>query len=118
MMKSIAAGLMALGIALGAFGAHGLRPLLPTRSMEVYETAVFYLITMALGLLWMEKEKLASRLLLTGILLFSGSLFLLSTAGLHGLPVQWLGPVTPVGGLLLMAGWLRAAYGYLPTKKS
>lgn len=109
---------MAIGIGMGAFGAHGLRPLLEARSLEVYETAVFYLLTMALGLLWMADKKIAARLLLAGILLFSGSLFLLSTASLHPLPVRWLGPITPLGGLLLMAGWLWAAFGGPPTKKS
>jgi uncharacterized membrane protein YgdD (TMEM256/DUF423 family) len=118
MMKSTAAILVALGIGLGAFGAHGLRPLLEARPMEVYETAVFYLITQALGLLWMNNLKIASRLLLLGVLLFSGSLFLLSTASLHGLAVQWLGPVTPIGGLLLIAGWLQAAFEFSKTKKS
>jgi uncharacterized membrane protein YgdD (TMEM256/DUF423 family) len=104
---SIAAFLLALGIGMGAFGAHGLRPLLEARSMDVYETAVFYLITQALGLLWVagQDRPAAFRLLLSGILLFAGSLFLLSTRSLHALPVSWLGPLTPIGGLLMMAGW-------------
>lgn len=118
MMKFLNAMLLAIGIGLGAFGAHGLRPLLAARSMEVYETAVFYLITMALGLFWMKDQKGPARLLLTGILLFSGSLFLLSTSSLHSLPVSWLGPVTPIGGLCLMAGWVWIAIRHLPTKKS
>jgi uncharacterized membrane protein YgdD (TMEM256/DUF423 family) len=118
MMKFVGACLLAIGIGMGAFGAHGLRPLLPVRPMEVYETAVFYLITMALGLFWVGEYKGPARLLLLGILLFSGSLFLLSTASLHGLPVRWLGPVTPIGGLCLMAGWVWFGLGQLPTKKS
>lgn len=117
-MKSTAAVLIALGIGMGAFGAHGLRPILETRPMEVYETAVFYLLTQAIGLLWLSHLKVAARLLIGGLLLFSGSLFLLSTASLHGLPVQWLGPITPVGGLLLMAAWLQAAFEFSKTKKS
>jgi uncharacterized membrane protein YgdD (TMEM256/DUF423 family) len=118
MIKSIAAALIAMGIGMGAFGAHGLRPLLEERPMEVYETAVFYLITQAIGLLWLSNFKIAGPLLISGILLFSGSLFLLSTASLHGLPVQWLGPITPVGGLLMMAAWLQAAFEFSKTKKS
>lgn len=117
-MKFFAAILLAFGIAMGAFGAHGLRPLLAARPMEVYETAVFYLITMALGLLWMGDQKGPARFLLTGILLFSGSLFLLSTASLHGLSVRWLGPITPIGGLFLMAAWVWFGFQQLPTKKS
>lgn len=109
---------MAVGIGLGAFGAHGLRPLLEARSLEVYETAVFYLITQALGIMWMGSAKGPAKLLLVGIILFSGSLFLLSTASLHQLPVRWLGPITPIGGLCLMAGWLWAAYLQFATKKS
>jgi uncharacterized membrane protein YgdD (TMEM256/DUF423 family) len=73
---------------------------------------------MALGLFWMKDQKGPARLLLTGILLFSGSLFLLSTSSLHSLPVSWLGPVTPIGGLCLMAGWVWIAIRHLPTKKS
>ncbi len=118
MIKSFAAVLMALGVGMGAFGAHGLRPVLEERPMEVYETAVFYLISQAIGLLLLSNFKLASRLLLFGIALFSGSLFLLSTASLHGLAVHWLGPVTPVGGLLIIAGWLQAAFEFSKTKKS
>lgn len=118
MMKFVGACLLAMGIGMGAFGAHGLRPLLAARPMEVYETAVFYLITMSLGLFWVGEQRGPARLLLIGILLFSGSLFLLSTASLHGLPVSWLGPVTPIGGLCLMASWLWTAFQQLPTKKS
>jgi len=118
MMKAIGAAFMAIGIGMGAFGAHGLRPLLEARPMAVFETAVFYLISQALGLLLISKFKGPSRLLFTGIVLFSGSLFLLSTTALHGLPVSWLGPIPPIGGLLLVAAWLWTALEFFKTKKS
>lgn len=115
-VKFIASILFALGIGLGAFGAHGLRPLLALRSMEVYETAVFYLLMQALGLFFLADQKGPVLLLLFGVFLFSGSLFMLSTATLHGLSVQWLGPVTPLGGLSLIAAWLWAAFKFLKAK--
>lgn len=115
-MKFTASILLAVGIGMGAFGAHGLRPLLEARPLEVYETAVFYLLTQSLGLLLMANQKGPSMLLIAGISLFSGSLFLLSTAALHGLPVKWLGPITPIGGLFLISAWLWAAVKFLKSK--
>lgn len=101
--------LIATSMALGALGAHVLRPLLDSRSFQVYETASFYLLIQAVALLWISKFNGPARLLLAGIGLFSGSLYLLSTASLHGLAVSWLGPITPVGGLLVISAWLWAA---------
>lgn len=102
--------LLAISIGLGAFGAHGLKDLLPPASLESYKTGVDYLMAQALGLLALNHSTLVARLLLIGIACFSGSIFLLSTQSLHGLSVAWLGPVTPVGGLLLMVAWALCAY--------
>ncbi|MBD3658074.1 MULTISPECIES: DUF423 domain-containing protein [Marinobacter] len=94
----------------GAFGAHGLRGMVSGRELEVFQTAVTYQIYHALALVLVAVlvGQLASRRLLVvaagffvaGILLFSGSLYLLVLTGLRG-----LGPVTPLGGVCFMAGW-------------
>ena len=103
-----------LAMMLGAFGAHGLRTLLDSHQLGAYQTAVQYhfyhtLLLMGVGLL--VRAYPDSRILkwsgwfaITGILLFSGSLYLLSVTG-----VRWLGMVTPVGGLAFILSWLSMA---------
>jgi uncharacterized membrane protein YgdD (TMEM256/DUF423 family) len=102
-----------LAVALGAFGAHGLRGIVDASRLAVFETAVLYhgwhaLALVATGLAaahlggrWLP---VAGWLFLTGILLFSGSLYALTL----GAP-RWLGPVTPVGGIAFLAAWLTLA---------
>src|ERR1043166_8505803 len=101
----IAAVFCFLAVALGAFGRHGLRSTLETRGMlDVWNKAVFYQFIHAIALLVLALYGTINRgaclLLLAGIFLFSGSLYLLALTKLH-----WLGPVTPVGGLCFLAGW-------------
>ena len=101
----IAAVLCFLAVALGAFGAHGLRSTLEARGMlDVWNKAVFYQFIHAIALLVLALYGSINRgawlLLLIGILLFSGSLYLLALTNL-----RWLGPVTPLGGLCFLAGW-------------
>jgi uncharacterized membrane protein YgdD (TMEM256/DUF423 family) len=108
--------LMALAVALGAFGAHGLRARLDAYQMSVYEKAVFYHFVHALGLLIVSltprsgvlTQSVANwvcGLLLAGIVLFSGSLYLLGVTG-----NRVLGAVTPFGGLCFIAAWLALAW--------
>jgi uncharacterized membrane protein YgdD (TMEM256/DUF423 family) len=98
----IAALFGASAVALGAFGAHGLKALLAAnQTLEVWHTASLYHLLHAVVLLWAAGRSLAFRLFACGILVFSGSLYLLAVTGL-----KWLGAVTPLGGLLLIAGWL------------
>jgi uncharacterized membrane protein YgdD (TMEM256/DUF423 family) len=108
--------LLALAVILGAFGAHGLRGRLDAYLMSVYEKAVFYHFIHALGLLVvsiMPKTGALSAstaqwvcgLLLAGILIFSGSLYLLALTG-----VRVLGAVTPVGGVSFIAAWVALAW--------
>src|SRR6266436_1652151 len=104
-MFRIAAALCFLAVALGAFGAHALRSTLETRGMQdVWNKAVFYQFIHAIALLVLALYGTINRgaclLLLVGIVLFSGSLYLLALTNL-----RWLGPVTPVGGLCFLAGW-------------
>src|SRR4030095_11306640 len=94
-----------LAVALGAFGAHSLRSTLEGRGMVgVWNKAVFYHFLHAIALLVLALYGTINRgaclLLLIGIFLFSGSLYLLALTNL-----RWLGPVTPVGGLCFLAGW-------------
>ena len=101
----VAAALCFLAVALGAFGAHGLRSMLEGRGMlEVWNKAVFYHFIHAIALLMLALYGAINRgacfLLLMGILLFSGSLYLLAMTNL-----RWLGAVTPLGGLCFLAGW-------------
>src|SRR5262245_21429742 len=103
----IAAVLCFLAVALGAFGAHGLRSTLEGRGMiDVWNKAVFYQFIHAIALLGLALYGTINRgaclLLLIGILLFSGSLYLLA---LIPQARGWLGPVTPLGGLCFLAGW-------------
>jgi len=98
----IASLLGASGVILGAFGAHGLKAVLAANgSLEIWHTASFYHLLHAVVLLWANARRLAFRLFALGILVFSGSLYALALSGL-----KWLGAITPLGGLLLIAGWL------------
>ncbi|MGY6520704.1 MAG: DUF423 domain-containing protein [Mongoliitalea sp.] len=108
-----AAVLLALAVGIGAFGAHGLQPTLEANGrIDTFETAVKYHFYHALGLLifaiWKQlqptiKHLNVSYILLTiGILIFSGSLYVLSISG-----IRWLGAITPLGGVAFIAGWLN-----------
>ncbi len=102
------------GVALGAFGAHGLKNLLTPAMLDVYKTGVSYQMWHALGLLLvalLQQQAPASpllqwsgRLMLGGIVLFSGSLYALTI-----LDIRWLGIVTPFGGLAFLGAWLLLA---------
>ena len=104
---SAAAGF--LGVALGAFGAHALKEHLSALQMgDVWEKAVLYHLVHAVVLLLLAGRPTFPRLpwsfFLVGIILFSGSLYLLAYTG-----IRWLGAITPIGGLCLLAGWLILA---------
>jgi uncharacterized membrane protein YgdD (TMEM256/DUF423 family) len=102
-----AAFLLALAVMLGAFGAHSLRDRLDAYSMDVYQKAVFYHFVHALGLLVISVAPRTAHLvwvqilLAAGILIFSGSLYVLAISG-----VRALGAITPIGGLAFIAAWI------------
>jgi uncharacterized membrane protein YgdD (TMEM256/DUF423 family) len=100
--------LAALAVALGAFGAHGLRDLVTADRLATFETAVRYLMYHSLGLILIGALRIRNpwpaRTLLAGSLIFSGSLFLLVMTG-----AGWWGAVAPVGGALQVGGWLLLA---------
>lgn len=113
----------ALAVGLGAFGAHGLKSIVPPETVSSFETAVRYQFYHVIALLvtgiiyghfphkWL---RWAGNCFIIGIILFSGSLYVLTmlkatdTVGLTG-----IGAVTPIGGLFFMAGWLLLFFGLL-----
>lgn len=117
-LLGLGALLAALAVIMGAFGAHALKSRLGADLAAVYRTAVDYHFYHALGLLAVglaaERRpdvrvlRWAGVLLAGGIVLFSGSLYLLSLGG-----PRWLGAVTPFGGLAFIGGWLLLAWGAL-----
>jgi uncharacterized membrane protein YgdD (TMEM256/DUF423 family) len=97
--------LMAAAVALGAFGAHGLRGRLDAYLMGIYEKAVFYHFVHALGILLSSRFPVVCWLLLAGIAIFSGSLYMLALTGNRG-----LGAITPIGGVCFIAAWVVLAF--------
>lgn len=119
MQKSLIAfaGLLgALSIIIGAFGAHALKTKITVEQLQIFETGVKYQIYHVLALLavalLLEKYTIilltyAGLAFILGIILFSGSLYLLATKDLLGVGSwNWLGPITPIGGLFFILGWL------------
>lgn len=116
----------AMAVALGALGAHFLKGklemgVITLTNLQTFETAakyqVYHSIALLLVALFSEvyENKLfqkAGYCFMIGIVLFSGSLYIISTAGILGLSnIKWLGPITPIGGLFLIAGWVLLALG-------
>ena len=107
---AVAAG---VGVALGAFGAHGLKTRVDAEMLAVFETGVRYQIYHSLALLavglaasrrqtpWLDR---AGWLFLAGIVVFSGSLYVMALTG-----IRWLGAITPLGGLAFILGWAALA---------
>lgn len=106
--------MMALGVMIGAFGAHGLKNLLSEEMMKIFSTGVQYHFYHAIGLFivgitaqYLPNSSMlywSGILMVAGIIIFSGSLYLLSTLGL-----RWLGAITPVGGICFILSWLLFA---------
>ncbi|MGR9087653.1 MAG: DUF423 domain-containing protein [Gammaproteobacteria bacterium] len=111
------------GVAMGAFGAHGLKGVLSPESLSIYQTGVSYQMWHALGLCGIAQLRhrdpkavildYAGWLMFCGILLFSGSLYLLTL-----LDLKWLGMITPVGGLGFLMAWLLVAVFAVRTQSS
>ena len=96
-------------VLMGAFGAHALKDKLSEYSMSIYDKAVFYQVFHALGILIVsilgqlfntQEFNIFGWFFIIGILLFSGSLFILSVTG-----IKWLGAITPIGGVMFILGW-------------
>ena len=117
-----AALLGALSVALGAFAAHGLKQMLSTENLQIFETAVRYqfyhvFALLAVGILYKEfpgKFMLwAGKLFIAGIIIFSGSLYLLCYVKHNQMPLNWLGAITPFGGAAFIAGWVMLFWAVL-----
>ncbi|QIR14033.1 DUF423 domain-containing protein [Shewanella aestuarii] len=102
-----------MAVALGAFGAHGLKNIAPAELVSIFNLAVEYqfyhtfaLVVVAFGAQWLSPRLLtwSAGFFITGIALFSGSLYLYALIG-----AKWIGPITPMGGLCLLIGWLLLA---------
>lgn len=108
------AGFAFLAVTLGAFGSHSLKAILEPNMLAVFETGVRYQMYHALALLfvgWACQQfpqasfHIAGWLFAAGIILFSGSLYVLALSG-----VRWLGAITPLGGVCFLAGWAVFAW--------
>ncbi|WP_276134367.1 DUF423 domain-containing protein [Polluticoccus soli] len=116
----------ALAVVLGAFGAHGLKPLLTPDQLQTFETGVKYefyhaLALLATGIIYssfpQKLVKTASTCFIVGILLFSGSLYAMTALKLQGdVGLGGLGILTPIGGLFFIIGWLLLLLGIVRKK--
>jgi uncharacterized membrane protein YgdD (TMEM256/DUF423 family) len=104
----------ALSVALGAFAAHGLKSYISNNAIAIFETGVRYqfyhvFALIATAILYREfpRVKYAGWLFIIGMILFSGSLYMLAIVqGMVQPGFKWLGPITPVGGMFFIAGWI------------
>jgi uncharacterized membrane protein YgdD (TMEM256/DUF423 family) len=109
-----------LFVALGAFGAHGLKTLMSAEQQGWFRTGNLYLGIHAMAIIFCgilhhlfltRSIAMSGWLFLTGILIFSGTLFLMALGG-----PRWLGAVTPIGGILFLIGWGTLVYGILKSR--
>jgi uncharacterized membrane protein YgdD (TMEM256/DUF423 family) len=119
-MKRIAAIFGGLAVILGALGAHTLKDLLDANAMESFRTATMYQLFHAIALVAIPNDSKFTwtvRCWVSGTLLFSGSIYLLVFDELVGINLSVIGPITPLGGLFLIAGWISLWFAY-PNKTS
>ncbi|MBK9104859.1 MAG: DUF423 domain-containing protein [Saprospiraceae bacterium] len=114
-IQTLAAGIGAIGVIFGAFGAHFLKSKLPVGDLETIKTGVLYLFIHTLATLLVcalsqhspnRVLKASSLAFIIGTVMFSGSLFVIGTASLTGFPVSMIGFITPLGGLAFILGWI------------
>jgi len=109
-----AAVLLMIGVAAGAFGAHGLKRIVDTDMLAIWHTAVLYQLVHGLGMLLLALLAAqigapllgaAGAVMLAGVLIFSGSLYVLVLTG-----TKWLGAITPIGGMAFIVAWAMVAW--------
>ncbi len=118
-----AAFMGAIAVMLGAFGAHALKSMIADEtSLNAFETAVryqfYHVFALALtGVLYAgypnKSLKAAGQLFIIGTIFFSGSLYLMTYGTVSGHSIKWAGPVTPLGGIMLIIGWLCLGLGMM-----
>ncbi len=116
--------MLVLSIVLGAFGAHGLRNLISIDRLQTFEVGVRYQWYGSLSLLVLAlcSERIPfslqwfNRLTISGIILFSGSIYLISLSELLPINPRILGPITPIGGAMMILGWIIFIIGMLRVK--
>ena len=116
----------ALGVVLGALGAHALKAVLTEAQLTTFEVGVRYQIYHAMFLLFVgstsfltdKTKKMVAFLIAIGVLFFSGSIYLLSTNDLTSVDFKFLGPITPIGGVFLISGWIVVAVKAFLSKKT
>ncbi len=122
----IATLLGALGIVFGAFGAHGLKKIVSENSVATFEVGVRYQMYHVFFLLFIGVTNLFSNkvkkhlliLVLIGLTFFSGSIYLLTFNELPNFNVSFLGPVTPIGGIVLISAWIYGAISIIRSGKT
>jgi len=110
----------ALGIILGALGAHTFKDVMTAKEFEIYHTAVFYQMIHVIAILAVNAfhqipkvmKTMVSHTFLTGIILFSGSLYMISLQIIDASSIWW---VTPLGGIFLILGWLMLTLAFIKT---
>lgn len=113
-----------LSVILGAFGAHALKKVLSVEKLTSFETGVRYQMYSALFLLIVgyilkfetPSEKWISILMIVGTFIFSFSIYLLAFNGVSGMNFKFLGPITPIGGLLMIVSWAMLIFYFLKNK--
>jgi uncharacterized membrane protein YgdD (TMEM256/DUF423 family) len=124
-VTSVAALMGMSAIILGAFGAHALKKHLSIEQLSSFETGVKYQMYHALFLLFLgmntlvseKAKKMIFRLVVFGVIFFSGSIYLLATRPISGIDFKFVGPITPIGGALLIAAWSVLLYNFVKTKE-
>ena len=116
---------MAATIAIGAFGAHGLKEIVDASSLNTFEVGVRYQMYHALALVILgfvptplKLKKIVFWFFVAGILFFSGSIYLLSLNSVLPFDAAKIGFITPIGGLLFIIGWIRWGFGIIKIKRA
>lgn len=114
-----------IAIILGAFGAHALKKVLSTEELVTFETGVRYQMYHALFLLFIglsttlseKSQKIIYYLTVSGVLMFSGSIYFLATNSLSSFDFKKIGFITPIGGVLLISAWVVLLFAFLKNNK-
>ena len=113
-----------ISVIFGAMGSHILEDFLEPHELEIFDVGVRYMLYHALALILFSfinyantsMQKAVYFIFTIGICLFSGSLFVLSFRSIISIPIQFVGPITPLGGTLLIVGWVVNIWGVLKSK--